>query len=156
MVFLIKTGSVFSTAESDMPFPSSSKEKSKTFAQKEQGKFLAVLWREYGGIPKAGCCGWAFSAAVAAPLCSAAVAALPVPAAADTLPQAFGRSLGRNFSNSTNNTYIDLHSGGVRSVVMLCYVFFRKFLLAIGLHNSCRISPRAGGTCQKCFTKHHN
>ena len=24
----------------------------------------------------------------------------------------------------------------------------------LGLHNSCDISPTAGGTCQKCFTKH--
>ena len=94
MVFLIKTGSVFSTAESDMPFPSSSKEKSKTYAQKEQGKFLAVLWREYGGIPEAGSCGWAFSAAVAPP-CSAGVP-IPSPAAADSVSPAFGRTLVRN------------------------------------------------------------
>ena len=45
---------------------------------------------------------------------------------------------------------------GVRSVVMFCYVFFLKFRLPIGLHSSCCISPTAGGTFQKSFTKYHD
>ena len=50
---------------------------------------------------------------------------------------------------------------GVRSVTIFCFVFSRKFLIPIGLHNSCIItiiSPTAaaGGTCQKCFTKYHD
>ena len=39
---------------------------------------------------------------------------------------------------------------------MFCYVFCQKFWLIMGLHNSCSISIRAGGTCQKCITKHHD
>ena len=37
-----------------------------------------------------------------------------------------------------------------------CFVSFWKFRLPIGLHNSCSISPSAGISCQKCFTKHHD
>ena len=43
----------------------------------------------------------------------------------------------------------------VPSVVMFCFVFFQKFRLPIGLHNSC-ISPTVGGTCKNSFTKHHD
>ena len=39
---------------------------------------------------------------------------------------------------------------------MFGFVFFWKFRFKIGLHSSCSISPTAGGTCQKCFTKHHD
>ena len=45
---------------------------------------------------------------------------------------------------------------GVRSVVIFCFLFFWKFHLPIGLHNSCSIRPTAGGTCQKCSKKFHN
>ena len=45
---------------------------------------------------------------------------------------------------------------GVRSVVMFCFVFFQKFRLPVGLHNSCSIGPMDNGTCQKCFSKHHD
>ena len=38
---------------------------------------------------------------------------------------------------------------------MFCFVFFQKFRLPIGLHNSCSIIRTADGTCQKCSTKHH-
>ena len=38
---------------------------------------------------------------------------------------------------------------------MFCFVFVRKFWLIIVLHNSCSIRPTSGGTCQNCFTKHH-
>ena len=41
---------------------------------------------------------------------------------------------------------------GVRSVVMFCSGFFRKFRSPIGLYSSCTISPTACGT-QKCSTK---
>ena len=46
---------------------------------------------------------------------------------------------------------------GVRSVVMshqFCFIW--KFRLPIGLLSSCSISPTAGGTFQKCFTKYHD
>ena len=42
----------------------------------------------------------------------------------------------------------------IPSVVMFCYVFFRKFRLPIKLNNNCNISPTAGGTCKKYFKKH--
>ena len=45
---------------------------------------------------------------------------------------------------------------GVPSFVMFSFVFLWKFRLLIGLHNNCSISPRAGGTCQNCFTKHYD
>ena len=38
---------------------------------------------------------------------------------------------------------------GVPSFEMFCFVFFQKFRLPIGLHNSCSITPMAGGTCKK-------
>ena len=41
-------------------------------------------------------------------------------------------------------------------VMMFCFVFCHKFWLPVGLHISCSIRPTAGGTCQKCFTKHRN
>ena len=44
---------------------------------------------------------------------------------------------------------------GVQSLAMICFVFFRKFRLPIGLHSSCIISPTASGTCQNCSTKYH-
>ena len=43
---------------------------------------------------------------------------------------------------------------GVLSFAMF-FLFFWKFQLPIGLHNSCSISPTAGGTCKKYLTKHH-
>ena len=42
---------------------------------------------------------------------------------------------------------------GVRSVMMLCVLFFLKFQLPIGQHSSCCISPTAGGTFKKSLTK---
>ena len=42
----------------------------------------------------------------------------------------------------------------VPSVTMFCFVICQKFQLPVGLRSSCSISPTAGGTCQKCFTKH--
>ena len=45
---------------------------------------------------------------------------------------------------------------GVHSVVKFCFLFFRKFLLPIVMHNRDSICPTARGTCQKCFTKHHD
>ena len=42
------------------------------------------------------------------------------------------------------------------SVVMFSLLFFQKFWLPIGLHSSCSVRPTAGGTCQKCSTKHHD
>ena len=45
---------------------------------------------------------------------------------------------------------------GVHSIEVFCSVFFQKFLLPIGLHGSCSISPTAGGACQKCSTNYHN
>ena len=44
----------------------------------------------------------------------------------------------------------------VPSILMLCFVFFQKFWLSIRLHCSCSISPTAGGTFWKYFTKHHD
>ena len=44
----------------------------------------------------------------------------------------------------------------IRSVVMFCLVFFRKFWLPNSQHSSCNNSPTAGGTCQKCSTKYHD
>ena len=45
---------------------------------------------------------------------------------------------------------------GVHSVMMSCFVIYRKIRLPIiELHNSYSISPTAGGTCKKCFVKHH-
>ena len=61
--------------------------KRKLSPKKGKGKFLAVLWREYGGIPGAGSCGWAFSVAVAPSV------PIPTPAAANSVSPAFGRSL---------------------------------------------------------------
>ena len=98
---IIKTGSVLSKAESDMPLLALKKKKAETLTRKDLRKFLAVLWRENGGISNAGCCGWAFSAAVGAlRVCSGAAAAFTIPAAADALPPASGWSLGRSFSYS--------------------------------------------------------
>ena len=45
---------------------------------------------------------------------------------------------------------------GVRSVGMFSFVFFVKFQLPIGLHNSCTISPITGGTCSNCLTKRYD
>ena len=43
---------------------------------------------------------------------------------------------------------------GIQSVAMFCFVFFRKFRLEIGQHNSCSFSQTAGGTCQTITTEH--
>jgi len=43
---------------------------------------------------------------------------------------------------------------GFLSFATFYFVFFRKFRLPIGLHSSCSISPTAGGTCQKLYTKY--
>ena len=45
---------------------------------------------------------------------------------------------------------------GVRSVVMFCFVFFRKFRLLIELLIAAVSSPAADLRCQKIFTKHHD
>ena len=47
---------------------------------------------------------------------------------------------------------------GIPSLAMFCLVFFPKSRLAIVLHSSYSISPTAaaGGTCQKCSTKHRD
>ena len=52
-------------------------------------------------------------------------------------------------------------SGILRNHPLLCTlvdVLFAFLLVTncIGLHNSCSISPAASGTCQNCFTKHHD
>ena len=44
----------------------------------------------------------------------------------------------------------------IHSVMMFCSVFFLKSQLPLGLYNYCSISPTAGATCQKCFSKHHD
>ena len=44
----------------------------------------------------------------------------------------------------------------VRPVAIFCFVTFLKFQLPIERHNSCRTNPTACGTCQKCYTKHHD
>ena len=51
---------------------------------------------------------------------------------------------------STQNwTLVTVHSGASPSFVMFSFVFFLKFWLPIGLHNSCSISPTADGTFKK-------
>ena len=45
---------------------------------------------------------------------------------------------------------------GIRSIVMFCYLFFRKFRLQIRLHIGYSVNPTVVWTCQKCFTKHHD
>ena len=45
---------------------------------------------------------------------------------------------------------------GIPSVVMFCFVFCQKLQLAIGLHSSCSISPKAGRTFHNCFTEYHD
>ena len=57
--------------------------------------------------------------------------------------------------HSVNLGILTKYNVGVLSFVMFCFAFFQKVRLPIGLHSSCSISPAAGGTCQKCSTKHH-
>ena len=49
---------------------------------------------------------------------------------------------------------IYLHCGATLHSWCFCFVIFPKFRLPVGLHSSCSISLLAGGTCQKCSTKH--
>ena len=56
-------------------------------------------------------------------------------------------------------TYILPYDDGMYcTVYTLGHPLNRGFLseVQIGLQISCSISPTADGTCQKCFTKHHD